>query len=316
MKRLFITSLFLFTTLNSFAQNIEKVISIETGIGKLEGSLLTSDVKGSNTVALIIAGSGPTDRNGNNPSMTNNALKMLAEELALVGISSLRYDKRGIGQSKAAGLKEIDLRFDHYINDARHWIDYLVTLNNFNKIIVIGHSEGSLIGMIASQQTNVDKYISLAGAGQPIDLTIRAQLKAQPPIVLKQSTPILDKLLKGKTVDNVPVFLNALFRPSIQPYMISWFKYDPRLEIAKLNKPVLIVQGDTDIQVSLTDADNLAIANNKAKKVVIKNMNHIFKQATLNRQANLLTYSQPDLPIKAELIKVISDFSRDYKEKL
>lgn len=301
MKRLFITSLFLFTTLNSFAQNIEKVISIETGIGKLEGSLLTSDVKGSNTVALIIAGSGPTDRNGNNSSMTNNALKMLAEELALVGISSLRYDKRGIGQSKAAGLKEIDLRFDHYINDARHWIDYLVTLNNFNKIIVIGHSEGSLIGMIASQQTNVDKYISLAGAGQPIDLTIRAQLKAQPPIVLEQSTPILDKLLKGETVDNVPVFLNALFRPSIQPYMISWFKYDPRLEIAKLNKPVLIVQGDTDIQVSLTDADNLAIANNKAKKVVIKNMNHIFKQATLNRQANLLTYSQPDLPIKAEL---------------
>jgi hypothetical protein len=301
MKRLFITSLFLLTTLNSFAQNIEKVISIETGIGKLEGSLLTSDVKGSNTVALIIAGSGPTDRNGNNPSMTNNALKMLAEELALVGISSLRYDKRGIGQSKAAGLKEIDLRFDHYINDARHWIDYLVTLNNFNKIIVIGHSEGSLIGMIASQQTNVDKYISLAGAGQPIDLTIRAQLKAQPPIVLEQSTPILDKLLKGETVDNVPVFLNALFRPSIQPYMISWFKYDPRLEIAKLNKPVLIVQGDTDIQVSLTDADNLAIANNKAKKVVFKNMNHIFKQATLNRQANLLTYSQPDLPIKAEL---------------
>ena len=316
MKRLFITSLFLFTTLNSFAQNIEKVISIETGIGKLEGSLLTSDVKGSNTVALIIAGSGPTDRNGNNPSMTNNALKMLAEELALVGISSLRYDKRGIGQSKAAGLKEIDLRFDHYINDARHWIDYLVTLNNFSKIIVIGHSEGSLIGMIASQQTNVDKYISLAGAGQPIDLTIRAQLKAQPPIVLEQSTPILDKLLKGETVDNVPAFLNALFRPSIQPYMISWFKYDPRQEIAKLNKPVLIVQGDTDIQVSLTDADNLAIANNKAKKVVIKNMNHIFKQATLNRQANLLTYSQPDLPIKAELIKVISDFSRDYKEKL
>jgi hypothetical protein len=301
MKRLFITSLFLLTTLNSFAQNIEKVISIETGIGKLEGSLLTSDVKGSNTVALIIAGSGPTDRNGNNPSMTNNALKMLAEELALVGISSLRYDKRGIGQSKAAGLKEIDLRFDHYINDARHWIDYLVTLNNFNKIIVIGHSEGSLIGMIASQQTNVDKYISLAGAGQPIDLTIRAQLKAQPPIVLEQSTPILDKLLKGETVDNVPAFLNALFRPSIQPYMISWFKYDPRLEIAKLNKPVLIVQGDTDIQVSLTDADNLAIANNKAKKVVFKNMNHIFKQATLNRQANLLTYSQPDLPIKAEL---------------
>ncbi|MGB0938496.1 MAG: alpha/beta hydrolase [Colwellia sp.] len=311
MKRLFIASFFLFTTLNSFAQSIEKVVSIDTGTGKLEGSLLTSDVKGSNTVALIIAGSGPTDRNGNNPSMTNNSLKMLAEELALEGISSLRYDKRGIGQSKSAGLKEVDLRFDHYVNDARHWIDYLATLNNFSEIIVIGHSEGSLIGIIASQQTNVDKFISLAGAGQPIDLTIRAQLKAQPAIVLEQSTPILDKLLKGETVDNVPAFLNTLFRPSVQPYMISWFKYDPRKEIAKLNKPILIIQGNTDIQVSLTDANNLALANTKAKKVVIENMNHIFKEAPLDRQANLLTYSQPDLPIKAELIKAISEFSRN-----
>jgi alpha/beta superfamily hydrolase len=308
MKLFLITSLWLFTTFNSFAAPIEKIVTIETDTGKLEGTLLTDDLKNSKIVALIIAGSGPTDRDGNNPTMINNSLKMLADELSKVGISSLRYDKRGIGKSKDSGLKEIDLRFENYINDASSWIEYLNNLSSFNKIVVIGHSEGSLIGMVASQQKNVDKFISIAGAGQPIDQTIREQLKAQPPIVIEQSTPILDKLLQGETVDNVPAFLNSLFRPSVQPYMISWFKYDPQKEISKLNKPVLIVQGDTDIQVSLMDADKLAAANKKSDKVVVQKMNHIFKEATLDRQANFQTYNQPDLPIKTELVKAIGVF--------
>jgi len=307
--KIFIIALFLlFTTFSLFATSIEQIVNIETGTGKLEGTLLTDELKDSKIVALIIAGSGPTDRDGNNPSMTNNSLKMLAEELAKVGISSLRYDKRGIGKSKSSGLKEVDLRFDNYINDASHWIEYLNNLSSFNKVVVIGHSQGSLIGMVASQQKSVDKFISIAGAGQPIDQIIRKQLKAQSPIVIEQSTPILDKLLQGKTVEKVPSFLNSLFRPSIQPYMISWFKYDPQKEISKLNKPVLIVQGSTDIQVSLMDADKLAVANKKADKVVIQNMNHIFKEATLDRQTNLQTYNQPDLSIKPELVKAIRDF--------
>jgi pimeloyl-ACP methyl ester carboxylesterase len=308
MKLFFIASLWLFTTFNSFATTIEKIVSIETGTGKLEGTLLTDDLKVSKTVALIIAGSGPTNRDGNNPTMINNSLKMLADELAKIGISSLRYDKRGSGESKSSGLKESELRFDNYINDANSWVEYLNNLSNFNKIVVIGHSEGSLIGMVASQQENVDKFISIAGAGQPIDQTIREQLKSQPPIIIEQSTPILDKLLLGETVENVPAFLNSLFRPSVQPYMISWFKYDPQKEIAKLNKPVLIVQGSTDIQVSLMDADKLAAANKNADKVVIQKMNHIFKEATLDRQSNFQTYNQPELPIKPELVKVIGEF--------
>jgi len=308
MKLFVVTSFWLFVTFNSFAESIEKIVSIETGTGKLEGTLLLDNSQSSNTVALIIAGSGPTDRDGNNPAMVNNSLKLLADGLAKVGISSLRYDKRGIGNSNSPGLKEVDLRFENYINDASSWIEYLNKLSRFNKIVVIGHSEGSLIGMVVSQQKNVDKFISIAGAGQPIDQTIREQLKAQPAIVIEQSTPILDKLLQGETVDNIPAFLNALFRPSVQPYMISWFKYDPQKEISKLNKPVLIVQGSTDIQVSLKDADMLAEANKKAEKVVIQNMNHIFKEAPLDRQANFQTYNQSELPIKPELVKVISEF--------
>ncbi len=183
MKLFFITSFWLFAAFNSFATSIERIVSIETGTGKLEGTLLTDGLKDSKIVALIISGSGPTDRDGNNPTMINNSLKMLADELEKMGILSLRYDKRGIDKSKSSGLKESDLRFENYINDANSWLEYLNNLNNFKKIIIIGHSEGSLIGMVISQQTSVDKFISIAGPGEPIDQTIREQLKAQPPVV-------------------------------------------------------------------------------------------------------------------------------------
>jgi len=293
---------------NSFPATIEQTVSIGTGTGKLEGTLLTAGLKAAKTVALIIAGSGPTDRNGNNPSMINNSLKMLADELAKIGISSLRYDKRGVGESKDAGLKESELCFEHFIQDANSCVEYLHNLSTFNNIIIIGHSEGALIGMIASQHKNVDKFISIASAGQPIDQVIREQLTSQPPFVIEQSKVILDKLLQGKTVDNVPEFLNALFRPSVQPYMISWLKYDLQKEIAKLNKPVLIVQGATDIQISVMDANKLVAANKKADKVIIQKMNHIFKEATIDRQSNIETYNQPELPIKPELVKAIGEF--------
>jgi len=303
--------LLLFISTSLFAKPIEKTVSIDTGTGILEGTLLTTNNNQAKAVALIIAGSGPTDRNGNGPSMTNNSLKLLAEQLNNHGISSLRYDKRGVGKSANAGLKESDLRFEHYIEDAISWITYLKKLNNFNKIVVIGHSEGSLIGMIASQNKHVDMFVSLAGAGQPIDQIIREQLKAQPPMVLEKSTPILDALLRGKTVEQVPAFLHALFRPSVQPYMISWFKYDPQQQLAKLQKPILIVQGDTDLQVSVNNANKLASANKSAKKVIIQQMNHIFKQAPLDKQSNFQTYNQPNLPIKVELVNAVSEFIQD-----
>jgi len=283
-------------------------INLETTIGNLSGTLELPNIKPPFPVVLIIAGSGPTDRDGNNPMMKNNSLKMLATELAKNGIASLRYDKRGIGKSKSAALMENDLHFENYIKDAEGWIDLLKHDTRFGDIIVIGHSEGSLIGMIASQKKNVAKFISIAGIGQSADKTIREQLKSQPATVLAQASPILDKLVQGETVENVPSMLNSLFRLSVQPYMISWFKYDPGKEISKLKKPVLIVQGTTDIQVTVDDAEKLAEANPKAEKQIIEGMNHILKTADMDRQKNIATYSQPDLPIKTELVKVIVEF--------
>ncbi|HET6559226.1 MAG TPA: alpha/beta fold hydrolase [Prolixibacteraceae bacterium] len=286
----------------------EEVVKLKTPSGEIEGTLTLPDAKAPVPVALIIAGSGPTDRNGNNPMMKNNSLKMLAQELAKKGIASLRYDKRGIAASQAAGMKEADLRFENYIKDAEGWIKLLKENKSFNQIVVIGHSEGSLIGTIASQSEQVNKFVSIAGAGKPADQLIRDQLKAQPAFVLEQSSPILDSLVQGKNVKNVPQVLMALFRPDVQPYMISWFKYNPQAEIAKLKKPVLIVQGTTDIQVTTEDARLLQMAIPSAQLKIIEGMNHILKNAEADRMKNIQTYSQPELPINNELIETISSF--------
>lgn len=257
-------------------------------------------------VALIIAGSGPTDRDGNNPMMKNNSLKILASELSKNGIATLRYDKRGIAESKAAGKSESDLRFDDYVNDAKGWIQLLKQDKRFSKVIVIGHSEGSLIGMLAG--TTANKFISIAGAGQSADKILKEQLSSQPKEVQDLSFPMIDSLQNGKTIDNVPPILNSLFRPTVQPYMISWFKYDPQNEIKKLSIPTLILQGTNDIQVSVEDAKRLSNANPKAELVLIYNMNHIFRIIDGDRQINLATYSKGNLPIANELVKSITDF--------
>lgn len=290
----------------SFTQ--EKEIILNTKSGNIKGTLLTPSITKRTPLVLIIAGSGPTDRNGNNAFMTNNSLKMLAEGLKNDGISSLRFDKRGVGESIESGLKEIDLRFEDYIQDVEEWIKLLNKDDRFSNIIVLGHSEGSLIGMIASHKQKVNKFISIAGAGISAGNIIREQLKNQPQIVLDESLPIIEKLEKGETVENISQMLYSLFRPSVQPYMISWFKYDPHKEIAKLDIPILIIQGTTDIQVSISDADKLALGNKKSQKIIIEGMNHILKDADANRKKNIETYSIPDLPLNKELIKIIVNF--------
>lgn len=284
-------------------------ITLHTSTGDLFGTMTLPVQKGKIPVALIIAGSGPTDRNGNNPMMKNESLHKLAMELADSGIASLRYDKRAIAESKAASKQEADLRFDDYVNDAKDWIGLLRKDTRFSSIIVIGHSEGSLIGMIAAHQ-NADGYVSIAGAGRSADKILKEQLDKQPQAVKDLSFPIIDSLVAGKTVSNVNPLLYSLFRPSVQPYIISWFRYDPSVEIRKLSIPVMIIQGTNDIQVPVQDAVLLSKANKHSKLVEIENMNHIFRIVEGDRNANIATYNNESLPIAKELTRSIVSFIR------
>ena len=284
-------------------------ISLATPNGTLAGTL-ELPAKCPCPVVLIIAGSGPTDRDGNSPLLpgANNSLKYLAEALAAKGIASVRYDKRGIAASRAAMQGgESDLRFDDYVTDAVGWLTKLRADHRFTTISVVGHSEGSLIGMIAARQAKADAFVSIAGAGRSAGKIIHEQLSSRvPPDMLAAADRTIAQLEKGQTPDSAPPALGALFRPSVQPYLISWFRYDPAAEIAKLTIPTLIVQGTTDIQVPVADAKALAAAAPKAKLVIIDGMNHVMKAVSADQAAQMKSYSDPALPVVPQLVDAIA----------
>jgi pimeloyl-ACP methyl ester carboxylesterase len=296
----------------------QEEVTLKTATGDVFGTLELPAARTPVPVALIIAGSGPTDRNGNTPALPgkNNSLSMLADGLAANGIATLRYDKRGIAASRAAMTAESDLRFTHFIDDAVAWVQLLRADKRFSSLTIIGHSEGSLIGLVAAKTAGADAFISLEGAGRKAQDILVEQLKPQlPPELMSQTERILGALTAGTMPDSVPPVLAALFRPSVQPYLIAWFKYDPAVEIGNLDVPVLIVQGTTDIQTSMTDANALAAGNKSARLLTIEGMNHILKEVSGDRLAQLPKYSDPSLPVVPKLIDEIVAFMKSLAKK-
>jgi len=321
MKKIIPFIIFNFVLLSVFAQNkidlpfTESEVILNTSTGDISGTLTIPNNVSTSPIVLIIAGSGPTDRNCNSSlGIKTNAYKILSSELAKNGISTLRFDKRGIGKSSPAMTSESELQFDVYIHDLIDWIGLLKQDKRFSKIILLGHSEGSLIGMIAAEQVDVSAFISIAGAGRPADEILQEQLKDKLSFqLLEESNNIIDSLKAGKMVSDISQELLSLFRPSIQPYMISWIKYDPAKEIAKLKIPVLIIQGTTDLQVTVDDAKLLSMSKPDARLLIIDNMNHVLKEVDTDIQKNMATYKNPILPLKLGLVDAIVDFIMDKK---
>ena len=313
--RFFLISLLLLVSFLSDAQLIQKDsmdCSISIQDGTLSGTLFTPRGISKPPVVLIIAGSGPTDRNGNSTMIKgkNNSLLQLADSLANYGIASLRYDKKGVGKSQVRGLKEENMRFEDGANDALACVNWLRE-KGFKKIYIAGHSEGSLVGLVAAQQTKLKGFISLAGAGRPIDQVLREQFMAGggPDSIKLLANRYLDTLLAGQHIAKPNPLLFSIFRPSVQPYMISWLRYDPGKLLQTLRCPVLLVQGNKDIQVQVADALLLEKAKPSARLAVLENMNHIFKIVTSTNPAdNIKTYSDPALAIASSLVQEIIKF--------
>jgi pimeloyl-ACP methyl ester carboxylesterase len=183
----------------------------------------------------------------------------------------------------------------------------------FSKVIVLGHSEGSLVGMLAVKDQPVNAYISVAGAGRSADIVVTEQMKAYPEFIQDNFKTMLDSLKKGKFTDNIDPKLYPIARPDIQPYLMSWFRYSPIRELKKVKIPVLIIQGTTDIQVPATDADLLKKAKSDAVLLMIPNMNHILKEAPADKDQNMATYGKPDLPLKPELVTGVLNFIKGLK---
>lgn len=290
---------------------LTQTLNLDTGHGVLQGTLLLPKSERPLPVALLIAGSGPTDRNGNNPAGHNDSLKRLAQGLARQGVASLRYDKRGVGASLAAAPDERDLSVEAYVSDALAWSERLKGDPRFGELILVGHSEGALIASLAAPRSGAAALISIAGSGRPIDAVLREQLQGRlPPALLATSHYLIDELKAGRTHADIPEPLQVLFRPSVQPYLISLFAYDPAEAFAAVNVPALIVQGRHDIQVGIDDAEALHRAKPDAELALIDGMNHVLRIVPASA-AQLASYDDPDLPLARGLLERIQRFLND-----
>ena len=301
MSNVFVLGGIFFALLMPAKAQVTDSVYLDVEEGRLYGTLMKPGGVARVPLAILVPGSGPTDRDGNNPMMKNNTLRILADSLLSHGIASLRFDKRGIGESAKAAGSEEELRFETYVHDLVAWIRWSRDSAGFDSIFLLGHSEGALIALLAAGQAKVSGYVSMAGPGRPAGQLIREQIDRQAPLLAEPVGSIIDSLESGWLVKSVHPMLFSLFRPSVQPYLISWFRYDPVVEIRKLSIPVLVVQGTTDIQVDVEDARLLAEAKG-IHPVLIDNMNHIFRQAPADRNQNIQTYYESDTPVMSALV--------------
>lgn len=293
----------------------EREVTLTRDFGTLYGTLTEPDSSKSETVVVMIAGSGPTDRNGNNRlGIRTNAYLYLAQALEKAGIASLRYDKRGIAQSAYDDPERLsEVVFEDFVADAAAWVEHLSD-EGYRKIVLLGHSEGALIALCAAQENpRVTAVIEVAGAGRPLDFILQGQLARQlattDPGLYIRAAGIIDALRRGERVEEIPQSLTSLFHPSVQPFLISAFRYDPCRLIATLEIPVLILQGDNDLQVPVGEADALATAQPRARKVVIGGMTHTLKKSdgrTLNEQ--LAAYTDSTQALAPGLNEAIEEF--------
>lgn len=300
---------------------IETPFAFQSGTLTLPGTLtMPAKSKRQIPVALIVAGSGPTDRNGNSAGLlrlqnNSNLYAILAWQLAKAGIASVRYDKRVIGDN----LQKVNIpstSIDDFIADATAGARTLVADRRFSKVVLIGHSEGAeLVLQAANRGAPAAGIVMMSGAGRPIMPVLREQISKQmPPEEVVKWDSASARYLRGEEPGEVHPGLKALLQPMNRKFMQSWVKYDPAAEIAQLKIPVLIIQGGRDIQISEDDARALKAAQPAAKLVVIPAANHVFRAATTDdRMAQAKLYVDPTLPIVPELTPAIVDWIKKLK---
>lgn len=284
-------------------------VTVPGPAGPLAGTLIETGTN--HPAVLLLPGSGPTDRDGNNALGVKGAVyRQLAEGLQRHGITSLRIDKRGIGGSAQAVADPNKVTVADYVGDTLLWAD-LLKARGHRCVWLAGHSEGGLIALAATRRIDACGLILIAAPGRKLDLVLREQLGATlPAAMLAPTNGAIDKLAAGQTVDpaSVPAPVRPLFAPQTQGYLIDMMKYDPTAMIAPLRLPILIVQGGEDVQVKPADAAALAKANPAATLLSLDGVNHVLKTVPKgDRVANLTSYTL-DGPIAPEAIEAIAGF--------
>jgi uncharacterized protein len=292
----------------------ETYVQVQGPSGLLKGTMLTPPDAAKAPVVLIIPGSGPTDRDGNSPMGIKAApYRLLAEALAANGVASVRIDKRGMFASGAAAADPNHVTIADYAADAHAWAAEIRRETGAPCVWILGHSEGGLVALAAAQNpTDICGLVLVSAAGRRLSDVLREQLKANPANapILDQALPAIDALEAGKHVDvtGMNPALLSLFAPQVQDFVIDLMSYDPPKLVAAYKGPVLVVQGTTDLQVSMTDAERLAGARPGVTLVKLDGVNHVLKTAPLDRAGNFATYADPSLPLAPGVAGPIAAF--------
>jgi len=295
------------------ASPVESFIEAPGPVGTLKGTMLAPAAGG--PVVLIIPGTGPTDRDGNNARGVKGATyQHLAEGLAASGITSVRIDKRGMFASGGAVVDANAVTIADYATDVRSWTASIRHLTGAPCVWLLGHSEGGLVALVAAKQGgDYCGLILTATAGRPIGQALREQLKSNPAMkpFVDQALAAIVTLEAGKHVDTTKMdpALLPLFHREVQDFAISELSYDPAALLTGYAKPVLILQGARDIQISEQDARRLKQADPKAKLVVLPDTNHVLKPVKSDdRAANVAAYVDPALPLAPKVVETIAGF--------
>jgi uncharacterized protein len=257
-------------------------------------------------VALLIAGSGSTDHDGNGPQIKPATLKKLSEQFVARNIATLRYDKRGAGGWKAEFGHPEDFRFKDYVDDAVALIDYLRASGKFAKIVLVGHSEGGLVAILAARRVPIDRLILLATAARRQGDLLKAQLEKK--LATDAYAPVakaIDAIMAGEVVDPPPQGL--AIPPVMQPSIASSWSEDPIDPLLKLVVPTLIVAGGEDHQIVRLDFLALATAAPVARTLWLPRMNHVLVDVSDDAD-DLASYNQPERPLDADMVDAVSSF--------
>jgi len=305
-KKLELIFIFLFSFLSGVAQDVNysrNDISINNFV---DGTLLTPNALDKPILAIIIAGSGPTDRNGNQNFLKSNNLKKLAERLSNNNIATFRYDKRIVKQIKNGNIDK-NIMFDDFVTDAISVIEYFKETKAYSKIYVIGHSQGSLVGMLAAKD-RADGFISIAGAGQSIDHVIIDQIQKTAQMYTEDTKRVFDFMRQGKTTPDYPPALSSIFNIEIQPFMMNWMQYNPQDVIKTLDIPILIINGTKDLQVTVEEAKLLKEASQNAELKIVEKMNHVLFIIEGDDLENAKSYNESARNISDEAVSTIINF--------
>lgn len=275
----------------------------------IEGTLYTPIENETSPLVIFIAGSGPTDRDGNQSFMKNDMLKKMATFLSNNGVSTFRYDKRIVKQIRTKTIDK-NISFDDFILDAKSVINFFKS--KYKTIIVAGHSQGSLVGLLALNQS-VDAFVSLAGAGKPIDQILEEQILKSAPMFLEDSKRVLATLKAGETTKDYPLPLASIFNLELQPFMTNWMQYNPIEVIKKQEIPILIINGDKDLQVGIEEAKLLHEAAQNGQLLIVENMNHVLVNIEGDDLENMKSYNITTLEIAQEVSDRMLDFVKSLK---